>query len=69
MFCVGIHVQGGWVALMSAAYDGHSEVMHMLLSAGADVNARDKVRSRNASMIIISVSCHILLCIYIYLSM
>ena len=31
------------MALMSAAHEGHSDVLQILLSAGADLNVRDKV--------------------------
>ena len=36
-------LQDGWTALMSACKGGHKEVAEMLVKAGADVNAVDKV--------------------------
>ena len=50
---------------MSAAHDGHSEVIRMLLSAGADVNARDKVRSRNSWMSSRCILFHCPMCMYV----
>ena len=38
------------MALMSAAHEGHSEVIRILLSAGADLNVRDKVRTHTYIM-------------------
>ncbi|MBO8450903.1 MAG: ankyrin repeat domain-containing protein [Spirochaetes bacterium] len=32
----------GGTALMIAAYDGHADVVRLLLDAGADVNAEDQ---------------------------
>jgi ankyrin repeat protein len=32
----------GGTALMRAAFDGHKEVVELLLEKGADVNAKDK---------------------------
>ena len=37
--------KAGRTALMFAAEDGNMEVMKLLISAGADVNIRDKVRN------------------------
>jgi len=39
-------LQDGWSALVWAAQEGHAEVATALLEAGADVEARTKVRCR-----------------------
>ena len=36
-------VQDGWTPIYSAAYYGHSECVKVLLAAGADKEAKDKV--------------------------
>ena len=38
-------IQNDWTALMNAAYNGHREVVELLIQHGADVNAKDKVRN------------------------
>lgn len=35
----------GWTALMSASYNGHTDVAKVLIAAGLDVNATNKVRT------------------------
>ena len=39
--------QDGWTPLYWAAQEGHAEVVKLLLKAGADVTATDKVRERS----------------------
>ena len=36
--------QDGWTALMCAIYHGHTALVQMLLSSGAQVDLQDKVR-------------------------
>ena len=38
-------LQYGWSSLMVACWNGHAEVVKILLSAGAHVNDQDKVSS------------------------
>ena len=38
-------MQDGWTPLILAAYKGHTECARLLLLAGADKEAKDKVRS------------------------
>ena len=33
----------GWTALMSSSYNGHNDVVKVLIAAGLDVNAVNKV--------------------------
>lgn len=37
---------GGWTSITWAIEHKHKEVVHLLLSGGADVNIRDKVTQR-----------------------
>lgn len=41
-----VSVQGGWTALMSAAAHGQEAVVQLLLTAGADKDARNNVSGR-----------------------
>ncbi len=48
--CVGgtlgtLTLQDGWTALISAAYKGHADCLRLLLDAGADMNAKNRVRA------------------------
>ena len=43
--------EAGRTALMFAAEDGNMEAVKLLISAGADVNIRDKVRNLSSCMI------------------
>ena len=38
-------LQDGWSSLMWACFNGHAEVVRILLSAGAHVNDQNKVSS------------------------
>ena len=38
-------LQDGWSSLMEACWNGHAEVVKILVSAGAHVNDKDQVRS------------------------
>ena len=38
-------LQGGWSSLMEACWNGHAEVVRILVSAGAQVNDQNKVSS------------------------
>ena len=53
--------QDGWTSLISAANCGHAPVVKVLLDAGADKNAKNKVRgSRGAGLtngVCFSVDC------------
>ena len=49
--------EAGRTALMFAAEDGNMEAVKLLISAGADVNIRDKVR--RLELLIGAVSCHV----------
>ena len=40
----------GWTALMFAVNEGHKDIVQRLVSAGADVHIRDKVRGDMESM-------------------
>ena len=47
-YCDGVLlyiIQGGWTPLMTASKQGYSEVVQVLLSAGAQVNDYDRVSS------------------------
>ena len=36
-------IQEGWTSLMSAAFNGHVDVVRVLMGAGVDIHAQDKV--------------------------
>ena len=38
-------LQDGWSSLMEACYNGHAEVVRILISAGAHINDQSKVSS------------------------
>ena len=38
-------LQNGWSSLMRACWNGHAEVVRILVSAGAHVNDQDEVSS------------------------
>ena len=39
-----LYLQGGWTPLHWACYYDHEKIVEMLVTGGADVNAKDKVR-------------------------
>ena len=41
---VNIFMQDGWTPLIMASFNGHADVVHVLVRANADVNLRTKVR-------------------------
>ena len=40
---IKVRSKEGWTALMSACYNGHKDVARILIAAGLDVNAYNKV--------------------------
>ena len=42
---IHLSLQDGWSSLMEACFNGHAEVVRILVSAGAHVNDQDKVSS------------------------
>lgn len=48
---LGVFVQGGWSALMWAAYKGRVEVAHLLLEKGANPNITGQVRTAFSSSV------------------
>jgi hypothetical protein len=42
--------QGGWTALMHAAYNGFADNVRLLLDSGADKNAKNQVRPSLCAM-------------------
>jgi ankyrin repeat protein len=42
-------LQGGGIALTNASMNGHLDIVKLLLEAGCDVDAKNKVGSHNGS--------------------
>ena len=38
---VNVQDNGGWTAVILAAWNGRSDILHILLAKGAEVNAKD----------------------------
>jgi len=44
VWCVFVHIKNGCTALMKASQEGRTAIVRVLLKAGADKDAKDKVR-------------------------
>jgi len=65
-FCDARHalwcLQDGWSALMYASLDGHTKVLHNLISARANLDIQEKVRGSNVACAGASCNVHIGCC-------